>query len=905
MGRYDYLLQENEDEQEEKEKVVTGRYDYLLKEEQDKQQETVELETGDNRGFLGRMKDKASTTIKNLFTPDEEEQIDQVLSQALDDNQRDFLEQNKEQFQTTDSGFKDPINAQLLEALENKCSKLRKENSVEEPRPEKLSELQDEILEIEGALVDKSPSRIVIADKYARRRTTDQIKGTVVQSLKSIFDGVASIFEVDVAKQEEFAQSQEVLIQDAIKAMEADTGTKLSDEQKAEYIKKYSPRHEKSPLKNNGRSLEEMRADAKKAQEAGREPFQKTMERYVDDMSPDNPDFGDQIIAGVGSMATYYTIAVATGGGAVIPGLLEAVSEAGTIYEENKKKGLNPIEAFEESSKGFIANVVWNVVLNKFSGIFDDAGEVVTKSAKKKVIDTVRGSTFEGIQEAGQTAISNSTTGKEDIWEGALESFGVGAIVGGAVPLVSPTTAPTDTVTDTQVTEESNNNNQNDSSGSSDLIEGDGVRTTQNVKRETITKDAIPDLPQNTKQASISIRPDGTASFNIEINEDAQGQGNGAKAVNAMEKVILSKNVKDVVLPVKSEKQGFFEKQGYTFVKELDNGLVEMTKELNVGDLQTQTRNATTEGKLIQEVEDIINSEFTQEKVDRLFEIRDALPESQKAQVDVGIRLAESQGYARTLPAQNAPESISETKTPKVSSEQKQEPKTQKKVTKSTAKPETTPNDSKQQVTPTKPDQPVGQGRKKQSKFAKRVSEQLLASNPEGYEFDETTSTYNTLNLEEDARKATEFLENNPAEAIAVSLGTIKPPAGQTANGIAIATILKARQENNFQLYAELLSSTSLRNTRLGQEIVSLRGHFNNDSPENYVKRLIKQKYKTLGNRLISKSERAGRALGKRPNYEQAVVERIDAEKAELKKELRKRKRKVSLAQDIIDAMRC
>lgn len=100
------------------------------------------------------------------------------------------------------------------------------------------------------------------------------------------------------------------------------------------------------------------------------------------------------------------------------------------------------------------------------------------------------------------------------------------------------------------------------------------------VSRETILKKDIPNLPTGVDQASISIRPDGTASFNIEVSEEQRGSGVGSKAVEAMESVILSKDVKDVVIPVKKESEGFFEKLGYKKTQELDNGLVEMVKTL-------------------------------------------------------------------------------------------------------------------------------------------------------------------------------------------------------------------------------------------------------------------------------------------------------------------------------------
>jgi hypothetical protein len=233
-------------------------------------------------------------------------------------------------------------------------------------------------------------------------------------------------------------------------------------------------------------------------------------------------------------------------------------------------------------------------------------------------------------------------------------------------------------------------------------------------------------------------------------------------------------------------------------------------------------------------------------------------------------------------------------------------PKATKETTNKTARPtsESTPRSEKpveQKVTPRESQEPVGQGRAKPSRFQERIQETLLEDDPARYALDQEKGTYNVLNLEEDAQRAVDYLESNPEESVAVSLGLIEPPRGQTRNAIAIATALKAKEEQNYTLFADVINSTSLKSTRMGQEIVTLRGKFSDDSAENYVKRAIDTRMKNLAERLVSKAERMGRKF----SYKEEVTQRVDEEVVKVKKKLQKEQSKIKMAQDIIDALRC
>lgn len=200
-----------------------------------------------------------------------------------------------------------------------------------------------------------------------------------------------------------------------------------------------------------------------------------------------------------------------------------------------------------------------------------------------------------------------------------------------------------------------------------------------------------------------------------------------------------------------------------------------------------------------------------------------------------------------------------------------------------------------------KENQPVGTGKAEYSRFQERMQEEMLDSDPTRYEFDPETGKYNTLNLEEDAKKAVKFLSDNPEKAIAVGLGLIDPPKGQTVNAIAMAAALKAKEEGNYSLYGELVTSTSLRSTRMGQEIVSLRGQFNLNSSESFIKRVVDARMEKLGKTLVSDAESGGKKLSNK----ERVIRKIDSEVKKVKAILTSDQAKIKLAQDIIDAMRC
>lgn len=152
------------------------------------------------------------------------------------------------------------------------------------------------------------------------------------------------------------------------------------------------------------------------------------IKRWSEEVNPKDPTFADMLARGVGSMGGYLLLSSITGASAGSLALVEAASEAGSVYSTNREKGMDVGEASIKADKDFLANLVINYVTNKV-GLFGDGANKI----KKAIVSA----TTEGTQEALQQITSNSQTDRP-IMEGVLESAGVGSIIGGSVSVIMP-----------------------------------------------------------------------------------------------------------------------------------------------------------------------------------------------------------------------------------------------------------------------------------------------------------------------------------------------------------------------------------------------------------------------------------------------------------------------------------
>ncbi len=160
---------------------------------------------------------------------------------------------------------------------------------------------------------------------------------------------------------------------------------------------------------------------------------------WADELRPEMPTFTDQLAEGVGSALTFFVPSIGAGKltsvlAQVSPRValffasssataLEAMSEAGSVYDDNLKQGKDKEESSKKASATFWANAFTIGISNKL-GIFGE-----NKTALKRLFASAF---FEGGQEAIQSAISNVNTGKEAT-DGMLESGIIGAIIGGSL----------------------------------------------------------------------------------------------------------------------------------------------------------------------------------------------------------------------------------------------------------------------------------------------------------------------------------------------------------------------------------------------------------------------------------------------------------------------------------------
>lgn len=154
------------------------------------------------------------------------------------------------------------------------------------------------------------------------------------------------------------------------------------------------------------------------------------IKKWSDETRVDNPVFAEKVVEGAGSMIGYTMIALATKSASPLTyNLLESLTESGSVYEEQRKKG----KSIEEASKSADITLVGNLVVNRLLNIFDAKYEQL-----KPIKRAFQNAGIEGTQEAAQQIISNVTTDRP--WhEGVLEAAGIGATLGGITTVVLPT----------------------------------------------------------------------------------------------------------------------------------------------------------------------------------------------------------------------------------------------------------------------------------------------------------------------------------------------------------------------------------------------------------------------------------------------------------------------------------
>lgn len=178
----------------------------------------------------------------------------------------------------------------------------------------------------------------------------------------------------------------------------------------------------------------------------------KALQKIAADTMPENPDFGDQLANGAGSMALFMVpggasarlvsavprmgmlatkLAPAIGAG--ISAVLQSATMAGGVYEDQLNKGLDRENASRSAFRDFWQNAILVGVTNKL-GIFGEQANLLKKA--------LMSAPLEGIQFGAQSIIGSLAKNEPIDWKGdVLPNAGVGMVLGAAAgPLMEGVT---------------------------------------------------------------------------------------------------------------------------------------------------------------------------------------------------------------------------------------------------------------------------------------------------------------------------------------------------------------------------------------------------------------------------------------------------------------------------------
>ncbi len=182
------------------------------------------------------------------------------------------------------------------------------------------------------------------------------------------------------------------------------------------------------------------------------------------------------------------------------------------------------------------------------------------------------------------------------------------------------------------------------------------------------------------------------------------------------------------------------------------------------------------------------------------------------------------------------------------------------------------------------------------TEFQSRVFQRLQAENP----VLEGDLSYNPIKLKEDAARATELIAKDKQKAYDIAMGKEKS-ADITSTAVNITLAEKALSDGNTALYAKLVKTRSLEQTRRGQEIVSEKGSVKDNSTARYVKELISTRLEKLGKEFLSDITDK---FNKKSNKERAMA-KIDTEVTKLEKRIKNKKLDTKTALDLLDKLTC
>ena len=207
---------------------------------------------------------------------------------------------------------------------------------------------------------------------------------------------------------------------------------------------------------------------------------------------------------------------------------------------------------------------------------------------------------------------------------------------------------------------------------------------------------------------------------------------------------------------------------------------------------------------------------------------------------------------------------------------------------------------------------PVGTGKLRESRAYQRLKEELEVSNPDIFEKikDDPKLLYNRVNQQFDFENAAKLVEDSPEKAYRIAMGIEAPPEGQREASVSLVLADRALGENNLDLWKDLETSRSLRQTRRGQELVAERGRFDMNSPHHFVQELLSRRLEKVGGKITTelKKELLSQKKDKVLSKKEAAMGMIDKQTKELSQKIKVEKRKQALTIDVqkfIDDLIC
>lgn len=188
------------------------------------------------------------------------------------------------------------------------------------------------------------------------------------------------------------------------------------------------------------------------------------------------------------------------------------------------------------------------------------------------------------------------------------------------------------------------------------------------------------------------------------------------------------------------------------------------------------------------------------------------------------------------------------------------------------------------------------EGKIKKSRFFQRVNEKLKFAE------EDLEPEFRSLDSEKDTMKAIKFVQSNPTVAIDVAKGIKSAPAGIRQNAIAIAVSEKLEQEGKIKEKIDVLSATTLRATRQGQEIEALK-HISKDSSDFFISQVLKDRTEQadIGTIKYVKDKKTGKTITRA----KAVSDKISSDAKEATKQINKKTADLTSAQNIINSIIC